>query len=167
MYNLWGFKLPPTVTASLWSSFLPWGRPSGSILILQWNCRPSLLLFLFSVLSSSIVAPLHLFLLSRFAAVLQGPWATERKTLWEGFYIIFSYFSLSLSLFLCLFMTLMFWSLPEGVTRQIIYLLCPVRLQRFILLLFVLTHLTLCFTKIYTAGFISHSLHSKIHDTPT
>lgn len=97
MYNLWGFKLPPTVTASLWSSFLPWGRPSGSILILQWNCRPSLLLFLFSVLSSSIVAPLHLFLLSRFAAVLQGPRATERKTLWEGFYIII--FLLFLSFF--------------------------------------------------------------------
>lgn len=92
MYNLWGFKLPPTVTASLWSSFLPWGRPSGSILILQWNCRPSLLLFLPSVLSSSIVASLHLFLLSRFAAVLQGPRATERRRL------LYNYFSL-ISLF--------------------------------------------------------------------
>lgn len=95
MYNLWGFKLPPTVTASLWSSFLPWGRPSGSILILQWNCRPSLLLFLPSVLSSSIVAALHLFPLSHFAAVLEGPRAKERKKLWEGFYrIIFSLISL-------------------------------------------------------------------------
>lgn len=107
MYNLWGFKVPPTVTASLWSSFLPWGRPSGSILILQWNCRPSLLLLLPSVLSSSIVAPLHLVLPSHFAAVLQWPRAKERKKLGEDFFILlfFSYFCLSLSLLLFLFMT--------------------------------------------------------------
>lgn len=152
MYNLWGFKLPPTVTASLWSSSLPWGRPSGSILILQWNCRPSLLLVLPSVLSSSIVPPLHRFLLSHSVHVLE-PRAKGGKSCVNAF---ISYFFIA-SVFPWVCFSAFSWlsyfdrSPRQSCKPQIICLLCPVRLHCFIFTLFVFTHLTSCLTKHSTA----------------
>lgn len=151
MYNLWGFKLPPTVTASLWSSFPPGGPPSGSILILQWNCRPSLLLVLPSVLSSSIVPPLHRLLLSH--SVHVGTPSKRRKKLRECFYITF---------FLLLLSFLESVSLPfhdshiliapyGGHLNHKLSVFCPVRLHCFIFTLFVFAHLTSCLTKHSTA----------------